>query len=113
MRHGFAQSRNTAAAGGQIDSDVELLATLPIVVCVAIRQHVDFGTGWKSQHRYERRKRRRAYPSDCLLVGCEQRALVQRHSLWPEKQLGGTQYERVLATVQRVAQDDVDKLVDK
>ena len=36
---------------------VELLAALPIFVRIAVDQHIDFGNGWKSQHRYERRKR--------------------------------------------------------
>ena len=50
---------------------------------------------------------------DRLLVGGDQRAFVQGHALRPEEQLGGAQHERIVAAVERVAQDHVHELIEE
>ena len=54
-----------------------------------------------------------AVPRDGFLVGGDQRAFVQGHALRAEEQLGGAQHERILAAVERIAQDHVHELIEE
>ena len=86
---------------------MELVAVLEIVLGVVVVHHVDLGLGRDAEHRDQRRDRRVALAGDGFLVGGDQRAFVQRHALRPEEQLGRAQHVRIVAIVERVAQDDV------
>ena len=92
---------------------MEPVAVLEIVIGVVVVHDVDLGFGRDPQHRDQRRYRRVAFACDGFFVGRDQRALVQRHALRPEEQLGRAQHVRVVAAVERVAQDHVDELVDE
>ena len=92
---------------------MEQVAVLEIVLGVLLRHHVDLGLGRNAEHRDQRRGRRLRRAGDGLLVGGDQRAFVQGHALGAEEQFGGAQHERVLAAVERVAQDHVHQLVEE
>ncbi len=111
--HDLAERCKAAPARGEIERHVEQIAALPIGTGIVLVEHVDLGRSRQSEHRHQRRQRLVAEAGDGLLVGRHQRALVQRQLLRPEKQLGGTQHERIVAVVQHVAQDHVHDLVQE
>ena len=92
---------------------MELVAVLEIVLGVVVVHHVDLGLWGNAEHRDQRRHRRRALAGDSLLVGGDQRAFVQGHALRPEEQLGRAKHVRIVAIVERIAQNDVHQLIDE
>ena len=52
-------------------------------------------------------------PAIDFLVRRDQRALMQGHALGAEEQFSGAQHERILASIERIAQDDVHQLVEE
>ena len=92
---------------------VELVAALPVARGILFVEHIDLGFGRQSEHGHQRRHRGRIAAADGLLVGRDQRTLVQRHALGAVEQLGGAHHACVLDAIERVAQHDMDKLVDE
>src|SRR5258707_5180560 len=113
MRHCFTQCRESAAPGREINSHVETVAAVPIGTRVAVGQYIDFGADGNSQHGYERRQRRRTRAGDGLLICSDQGALVQRHPLRAEEQLGGAQDQGIFTAIEHVTHDEMDALVEK
>ena len=108
------QRRKPAPAGGQIERHVEQIAALAIVLRIVVR------SSRRSRPRPECRASRPAAKPACrrragdrFLVGGDQRAFVQGHALRAEEQFGGAQHERILAAVERIAQDHVHELIEE
>ena len=100
VRHGFCKCLRSARSGGEIETHVELVAAVPIVLGVIGVEHVDLRLSGRAQHRHQRQHRRHLEPANDLLVPKKQRLLVEHDPLRPEKQFSR-------------AQDHMNELIDE
>jgi hypothetical protein len=118
MREPDLDDARQALAAARVRADVERhrerVRAAPVGPGVGVVEDVEFGRGLLAQHRDKRRVWRAALMRlDHLRIGEQHRAVVEGDALRAEEQFRGAQHVRVLATVERVAQDEVDELVEK
>src|SRR5947209_7550200 len=104
-------------AGARIGADIqrhrECVRAAPIGPGTLRVDHVELARRFLSEHGQQRRMVAVLLRLDDFRVGEERRAIMKGDALWPEKELAGAQYVGVIAFVQRIAQDEMNELVQE
>ena len=103
----------SAPTRGEIKGHVERIAALPVAFGVGVTENVDVDRTLQPEHRNQRRHGSERGTGNAFLVGGEQCALVQGHRAGLEQKLGRSEHKRVATAIERIAQDYVDKLIEK
>src|ERR1700734_3189569 len=95
IRDHISQGLKSATPPGEIQCQIELIASCPVGVTIGLAQYFNFGARCQSQKRNKRQTGRKPATRDCFLIGADQRTVWQRDYLRPKEQLRCPQYEGI------------------